>query len=206
MSIAERVKARRKELGLTQYQLADLVGIAQTAIQRLEKGDTKNPRDIESLATALQCTPEFLRFGISDNKNSNIAPGPTLKAAVPLISWVQAGAWSDITEIKAYDAERYLCPVKCSDLTFALKVQGVSMEPKFFDGDLIFVDPEAECIHGSYVVARLDDDNQATFKQLIIESGHKFLKAANPNWPEQLIPINGNCTLVGKVVFAGKSF
>ena len=80
MSIAERVKARRKELGLTQYQLADLVGIAQTAIQRLEKGDTKNPRDIESLATALQCTPEFLRFGISDNKNSNIAPGPTLKA------------------------------------------------------------------------------------------------------------------------------
>jgi SOS-response transcriptional repressor LexA len=206
MSIAERVKARRKELGLTQYQLADLVGIAQTAIQRLEKGDTKNPRDIEALATALQCTPEFLRFGISDNKNSNIAPGPTLKAAVPLISWVQAGAWSDITEIKAYDAERYLCPVKCSDLTFALKVQGVSMEPKFFDGDLIFVDPEAECIHGSYVVARLDDDNQATFKQLIIESGHKFLKAANPNWPEQLIPINGNCTLVGKVVFAGKSF
>jgi len=205
MSIAERVKIRRKELGLTQYQLADLVGIAQTAIQRLEKGDTKNPRDIEALATALQCTPEFLRFGISDNTNSNVAPGPTLKAAVPLISWVQAGAWSDISEIKAYDAERYLCPVKCSDLTFVLKVQGVSMEPKFFDGDLIFVDPEAECIHGSYVVARLDDDNQATFKQLIIESGHKFLKAANPNWPEQLIPINGNCTLVGKVIFTGKS-
>ena len=206
MSIAERVKARRKELGLTQYQLADLVGIAQTAIQRLEKGDTKNPRNIEALARALQCTPEYLRFGISDNGNSNVAPGPTLKAAVPLISWVQAGAWSEISEIKAYDAERYLCPVNCSDLTFALKVQGVSMEPKFYDGDLIFVDPEAECIHGSYVVARLDDNNEATFKQLIIESGQKFLKAANPNWPEQLIPINGNCTLVGKVVFAGKSF
>ncbi|WP_368485288.1 LexA family protein [Pseudoalteromonas sp. SD03] len=206
MSIAERVKIRRKELGLTQYQLADLVGIAQTAIQRLEKGDTKNPRDIEALATALQCTPEFLRFGIGESENSNVAPGPTLKAAVPLISWVQAGAWSEINEIREFDADRYLCPVKCSDKTFALKVQGVSMEPKFYDGDLIFVDPEADCIHGSYVVARLDDNNEATFKQLIIESGQKFLKAANPNWPEQLIPINGNCTLVGKVVFAGKSF
>ena len=206
MDIAERVKERRKQLGLTQYQLADLVGVAQTSIQKLERGDTKNPRNIEALARGLQCSPEFLRFGISDNINSNVAPGPTLKAAVPLISWVQAGAWSDINEVREFDADRYLCPVKCSDQTFALKVQGVSMEPKFYDGDLIFVDPEADCIHGSYVVARLDDDNQATFKQLIIESGHKFLKAANPNWPEQLIPINGNCTLVGKVVFAGKSF
>ncbi|MDN3487428.1 S24 family peptidase [Pseudoalteromonas sp. APC 3224] len=79
------------------------------------------------------------------------------------------------------------------------------MEPKFNESDLIFVDPEAECIHGSYLVDRLDDHNQATFKQLIIEGGHKLLKAANPNWSEQLIPINGNCTLVGKVIFTGKS-
>ena len=206
MDIADRVKKRSKELGLTKYELADLVGIAQTAIQRLEKGGTKNPRNIEALARALQCTPEYLLFGISYNKSSNVAPGPTLKAAVPLISWLQAGAWSEINEISEFEADRYLCPVKCSDKTFALKVQGVSMEPKFYDGDLIFVDPEAECIHGSYVVARLDDNNEATFKQLIIESGQKFLKAANPNWPEQLIPINGNCTLVGKVIFAGKSF
>ena len=82
--------------------------------------------------------------------------------------------------------------------------KGVNLRPKFDEGDFIFVDPEAECIHDSCVVARLDD-NQATFKQLIIENGHKFLKAANPNWPEQLIPINGNCTLVGKVIFTGKS-
>ncbi|WP_409423298.1 MULTISPECIES: LexA family protein [unclassified Pseudoalteromonas] len=207
MDIAKRVKERRKVLGLTQYQLADLVGTAQTSIQKIERGDTKNPRNIEALARALECTPEFLQFGIADNKNinSNVSPGPTIKATAPLISWVQAGAWSEITEIKAYDAERFMCPVNCSDLTFVLKVQGISMEPKFDEGDLIFVDPEAECIHGSYVVARLDDDNQATFKQLIIEGGHKFLKAVNPNWPEQLIPINGNCTLVGKVIFTGKS-
>nr|WP_242602103.1 S24 family peptidase [Pseudoalteromonas distincta] len=80
----------------------------------------------------------------------------------------------------------------------------MNLKPKFDEGDLIFVDPEAEYIYSSYVVAHLDD-NQATFKQLIIENGHKFLKAANPNWPEQLIPINGNCTLVGKVIFTGKS-
>ena len=205
MSIGKRVKERRKELDLTQVKLSEMIGIAQQSLQRIEDGTTKTTKKINELAKALQCTPEFLQFGVIENINSNVSPGPTIKATAPLISWVQAGAWSEISEIKAYDAERFMCPVNCSDLTFVLKVQGISMEPKFDEGDLIFVDPEAECIHGSYVVARLDDDNQATFKQLIIENGHKFLKAANPNWPEQLIAINGNCTLVGKVIFTGKS-
>ena len=212
MDIANRVKKLRKALDLTQHQLAELVGVAQNSIQKLEKGDTKNPRNIEALARALNCTPEYLQFGIGETQadkksaNNNVSLGPIIKSTVPLVSWVQAGAWSEINEVRECDATRYMCPVNSSDKTFALKVQGVSMEPKFYEGDLIFVDPEAECIHGSYVVARLDDNNEATFKQLIIESGQKFLKAANPNWPEQLIPINGNCTLVGKVVFAGKSF
>ncbi|ALS32742.1 hypothetical protein PTRA_a1544 [Pseudoalteromonas translucida KMM 520] len=206
MSIGKRVKERRKELDLTQVKLSEMIGIAQQSLQRIEDGTTKTTKKINELAKALQCTPEFLQFGVIENINSNVSPGPAIKATAPLISWVQAGAWSEISEIKAYDAERFMCPVNCSDLTFVLKVQGVSMEPKFYEGDLIFVDPEAECIHGSYVVARLDDNNEATFKQLIIESGQKFLKAANPNWPEQLIAINGNCTLVGKIIFAGKSF
>ncbi len=212
MDLGKRVEKKRVQLGMTQAQLGLMAGLAQNSIHNIESGETKRPRKIDAIAEALNCTPEYLLFGIGETQdgeksiNSNVSLGPTLKAAVPLISWVQAGAWSEISEIKEYDADRYLCPVKCSDQTFALKVHGVSMEPKFYEGDLIFVDPEAECIHGSYVVARLDDNNEATFKQLIIESGHKFLKAANPNWPEQLTPINGNCTLVGKVIFAGKSF
>ncbi|KZY40665.1 hypothetical protein A3733_23390 [Pseudoalteromonas shioyasakiensis] len=203
MSIGKRIKKRRKELGLTQVKLSELVGIAQQSLQKIENDTTKNPRNIQALADALDCSPEYLQFGVGELDNAEVTKTVTNK--LPLISWVQAGAWSDISEVSPVDAERFLCPVNCSEQSFVLRVQGISMEPKFNDGDLIFVDPEAECIHGSYVVARLDDDNQATFKQLIIEGSQKFLKAANPNWPEQLIPINGNCTLVGKVIFTGKS-
>lgn len=203
MSIGERIKKRRKELGLTQAELSELIGIAQQSLQSIESGKIGKPRKIIALAEALETTPEYLQFGVGELDNAEVTKIVTNK--LPLISWVQAGAWSDISEVSPVDAERFLCPVNCSEQSFVLRVQGVSMEPKFNDGDLIFVDPEAECIHGSYVVARLDDDNQATFKQLIIEGNQKFLKAANPNWPEQLIPINGNCTLVGKVIFTGKS-
>lgn len=143
---------------------------------------------------------------IIDGARSNITEGPDIRGRFPLISWVAAGAWSDISEIHPSEATLYPCPVNCSERTFVLRVQGISMEPLFRDGDLIFVDPAAEWRHGAYVVARLDDHNEATFKQLVIEGGQKYLKPLNPNWPEQIIPINGNCTIVGPVVFSGRAF
>ncbi|MEL6115129.1 S24 family peptidase [Photobacterium sp. SP02] len=121
----------------------------------------------------------------------------------PLISSVQAGNWSEINEREIADAPRFPCPVPCGPRTFVLQVEGISMEPNFKDGNLIWVDPDVEPINKKLVVARLDDRNQATFKQLIIEDGLKMLKPLNKEWPEQYVPINGNCTIVGVVVFGG---
>ncbi|MCT7656139.1 S24 family peptidase [Oceanimonas sp. NS1] len=158
------------------------------------------------MSAALRCTKIWIEFGDNEHEPSNVTAGPEIKGQFPLISWVAAGAWHDITEIHPSEAPLYPCPVKCSDKTFVLRVQGISMEPLFRDGDLIFIDPNAEWRHGSYVVARLDDHNEATFKQLVIESGQKYLKPLNKDWPEKIIPINGNCTIVGPVVFSGRAF
>ena len=54
--IADRVADRRKELGLSQAELADLVETTQSAIARLESGG--RPPRIDTLlriATALDC-------------------------------------------------------------------------------------------------------------------------------------------------------
>lgn len=209
MNLAHRLKSRRIALGLTQKDVAEGSGITQQSLQKIEDGKTQNPRKIVDLARILKCSPEWLLFG-RDNMPSaeitNVSVGPEIKGFFPLISWVQAGMWSHIEEIHVLEAERFPCPVTCSNQTFVLKVQGISMEPTFHDGDLIFVDPAIEWRHGAYVVARLDDHNEATFKQLVIEGSQKFLKPLNPNWPEQLIPINGNCSIVGVVVFSGRAF
>lgn len=202
----ERSKERRSALGLTQVQLAKKVGVSSVTISQWESGDySPKGKNLYKLAEALKCSPDWLLYG-KEIDVQNISPGPDIKGFFPLISWVKAGTWSAIEEIHALEAERFPCPVSCSANTFVLKVQGVSMEPTFRDGDLIFVDPEVEWRHGAYVVARLNDQNEATFKQLVIESSHKFLKPLNPNWPEQLIPINGNCEIVGVVIFSGRAF
>lgn len=80
------------------------------------------------------------------------------------------------------------------------------MEPKFHDGELIFVDPQVAPVSGRYVVVRLEDSQEATFKQLIIEEGHQYLKALNPDWPNRIIEVNSNATISGvEVVFKGEA-
>ena len=128
-----------------------------------------------------------------------------LRRLRPLISWVQAGDWTETSAgyVPEYEAELLPCPVRCSHRTFVLKVCGISMEPLFAEGDLIYVDPEMEPANGKYVVVRLDGSNEATFKQLVIEQGRKFLRALNPDWPEGIVEINEQATICGVVVFKG---
>ena len=206
MNISTRIKSRRKLLGLSQEELAERIGVSQNAIHKLEDGTTQKPRKIFELANVLQCNAEWLLTGKGSPlpEASNVEEGPELHGQYPVISWVQAGDWTTIYEINRHDAEYYPCPVKCSDKTFLLKVRGQSMAGTFKENELIFVDPAIEAVNGKYVVARLDDENEATLKQLIIEGGHKYLKATNPAWPTPIQPINGNCTIVGVVIFVGR--
>ncbi|MGL4578858.1 MAG: LexA family protein [Shewanella xiamenensis] len=203
MDISERIKKLRTALGMTQLQVAELALTSQTALQKIEAGITKNPRNLERLAEVLQTSPEYLRFGVGDMDNATVVA--SAGNYLPLISMVQAGAWSEIQEISPLDVEFYPCPIKCSPRSFIVKVEGESMLSDFKPGDLLYVDPEQQAENSSFVIAKLDDENLATFKQLIIDGNKKYLKALNPDWPNKFVPINGNCTIVGKVVFTGKA-
>lgn len=209
-NLSKNIKLRMNELKLTQKELAERAGITQVTVHKLITGKIIRTSRLVELAKALECSLEWLTGNELpstkqfDNNISSLPEASSVKGFYPLISWVQAGAWEAINELPLYDAIRYPCPIKCSEDTFLLRVRGISMYPKFSEGDIIYVDPLVEPLNGRYVVARLDDENEATFKQLIIEGSQKFLKPANPNWPEQLIPINGNCTIVGVVVYVGR--
>jgi SOS-response transcriptional repressor LexA len=204
-----RINDRRKELKLTQSQVAKIVGVTKASISQWEKGDTfPKGENLLKLGKALMCEPQWLLTGKrgSITQTPNTTNGPEIKSYHPLISWVNAGEWAAVSELNNFEAERYPCPIACSEDTFVLRVQGISMEPVFKDGDLIFVDPEADHRHLSYVVARLENENEATFKQLIIESGSKYLKPLNKDWPNQITPINSDCNIVGTVIFSGRVF
>ena len=132
--------------------------------------------------------------------------GPEIHDPHPLISWVQAGEWSEIAKdfVPSPESELLPCPVACSDETFALRVRGSSMEPRFREGDLIFVDPSVAAANGRFVVVQLEKPNEAIFKQLLIEGDRQYLKALNPDWPNRIIEVNEATKICGVVIFKGE--
>jgi transcriptional regulator with XRE-family HTH domain len=62
MSVGQRIKQRRKELGMSADELGNRLGKDRSTIYRYEKGDIENlPLDIlEPIAEVLRCTPQYL--------------------------------------------------------------------------------------------------------------------------------------------------
>lgn len=85
---------------------------------------------------------------------------------------------------------------------FALYVRGDSMEPEFSEGDIILVDPAEEAASGDFVVVRLDDEAEATFKQLIIDGSRRYLKPLNPRYP--IMEVTTSATICGVVLTSTK--
>lgn len=62
-TLAKRAKAARVHLGLNQAQVAELSGLKQSDISKIETGRILKTTGIVGLAKALQCSPEFLQIG-----------------------------------------------------------------------------------------------------------------------------------------------
>lgn len=135
---------------------------------------------------------------------SNVGPGPDLRGKVPLISWVQAGNFAEVVDLlHPGEAFEWIeTSVQPREHTFALRVDGDSMEPDFQAGTILIVEPELEAHVGDFVIAK-NGDEEATFKQLVRDGGDWYLKPLNPRYP--LKPLTG-CYVVGVVRAAERRF
>jgi SOS-response transcriptional repressor LexA len=202
-TLGQRIKQRRKELDLSQVRLGELAGLDQTVISKLERGDVQETARIAELANALGCDALWLATGRTQGIKEERARAYSVqevgfKGKVPLISYVAAGSWSDaVDNLAPGDAEQWIdttVPVKRH--TYALRVEGDSMEPRFPNGAILIVEPEAEPKSGSFVIVR-QNGSDATFKQLIHDGGVWYLKPVNPRYP--IMQLGADAVLCGVV-------
>lgn len=143
-----------------------------------------------------------------DPQPSNISPAPypsILPHKVPVISWVQAGDWSEVVDqYPPGFAEDWIVTTETVTPTaFALVVHGDSMEPEFAEGDILTVDPGRAYSSGSYVVVK--NGEEATFKQLMIDGSSVYLKPLNNRYP--IKDVTGlNIRIVGVVIEKRKRY
>lgn len=207
---------------MSQAQLAEACGWAsQSRIGNYER-DTREPSvdDVMALAKVLKVSPAVLLGFDSDYTSLMLVNGgdnrpefdanvemtlqPTRSFLYPEISWVQAGSAMEVVELSnVVAAPRHASDVWAGENGFWLRVVGASMTNasganSFPEGFLILVAPDIEPRPGQYVVARMIDSNEATFKQLVSDAGDLYLKPLNPLFPMKAV--DDNWEIVGTVV------
>lgn len=215
MNWNDLVKTRMKERGITQEILAEKLGKSQGAVNLwLNKKREPSLDDIADIMKEVGLSTIILNsdrsvetssIGIGNTEKID-SKNLTYKNSFPVISAVQAGLWSEACEAYTlYDIDEYLPTTeRVSDSSFWLRVKGDSMtslsSPSFPEGTAVLVDPTIEPENGKFVVAKLTDENEATFKRLVIDAGKKYLKPLNRDY--SMLEVNGNCKIIGVVVDA----
>ena len=211
VSIGQRISKLMLDMDVSNAKLARMIGVSRPTIGNwIEGKSAPTGENLTNLANALKVDPNWLMSGkesqVRLDNNVDISQKiPFEGFPVPVISWVAAGSFGPIaTVLKDAEVDEYLPPIKeCGRNGYGLIVTGISMSPKFEPEDRIYVNPDFQVIDlktGDLVIVSCAGDNEATFKQLIIEGTTKYLKPLNPKWDEQIIKLTEDCRLVGKVV------
>lgn len=211
MSIGQRISKLMLDMDVSNAKLARMIGVSRPTIGNWIDGKSApTGENLTNLANALKVDPNWLMSGKEsqarlDNNVDVSQKIPFDGRPIPVISWVAAGSFEPIeTVLRDAEVDEYLPPIKeCGRNGYGLIVTGISMSPKFEPEDRIYVNPDFQVIDlktGDLVIVSCAGDNEATFKQLIIEGTTKYLKPLNPKWDEQIIRLTEDCRLVGKVV------
>lgn len=188
MTIGERIKERRKKLGISVDDLANKIGKNRATIYRYESKEIENlPTTVlEPLAKALATTPAALMGW--DESGSPAAPQDASAplssdrrkiARIPVLGRVAAGIPIEAIEnIEDYE-ERYISVLEDPHDYFALRIVGHSMEPRIWDGDVVIVHKQDDVDSGQIAVVLVNGDD-ATVKQLKKSSSGITLIGLNP--------------------------
>lgn len=165
----DRLAQSMAEMNLKQKDLVKITGVSKGTVSNWVSGKTK-PIDtaiIDKLAVALKVNKNWLLTGAGAKKTTikNVDKVDGAMRRIPVLNWVQAGEFTDVCD-NTYDEYEYIYDDgSFSSYMYAVRVRGDSMEPLFYENDLLIVNQERKPRAGDYVIAIVDHDNQATFKR-----------------------------------------
>jgi repressor LexA len=201
VEIKDILKNRRTELGLTQLDVANAVGVSEATVSRWESGDIANMKRsrIASLASVLKMSPSIIMGWNEEHEAhmpSNIIPMPAMRK-VPLVGSIACG-----TPILA--EENLDGTVEAPDhvrADFALRCKGDSMiNARIFDGDIVYIRQQESVEHGEIAAVLIGDE--ATLKRVYMYDDCISLEAENPQYKPMVYRGEemNNIRILGKAV------
>ncbi len=144
------------DAGITPTELARHIGMSGPALRRYVRGE---------LTVSIEIADKVARyFGVTVEEviGRPLKSGVPAAARIPLYGSAQGGAGADITDvstpIETIPAPEYL---RSRADSYAVYCVGGSMEPRYFAGEILFVDPHRPPRRDDYVVVQLKNGGTA---------------------------------------------
>ena len=214
-TLSERLTSLMYEKGISQAELARLIGIKQPSVFKILSGETRNPKKILEIATALNVDPHWLKTGEGD-------PDPSYRIVEVSEPQNPNTVRIDILDVEASAGNgAYLSPTEQGllsqefDLTFfrqqfgradakhlkLITVKGDSMAPTLESGDLLYVDISENyfAADGLYVFTF---DGQTSIKRLQKVGKEMLVISDNPTYKEWTFTQDDDVFIHGRVIFS----
>ncbi|AKK01257.1 Cro/Cl family transcriptional regulator [Pseudomonas chlororaphis] len=200
----ELVKAKMKELHITQVVLAERLGMSQGGVGHwLTKRRQPSVDDMNRVLQELGL--EFLEVAmVIREPDTSTEEGLALAQKYNPYFRYPVSEWHQVGHVREGEIRYELTDYHAQGEAFWLVVMGDAMTApsglSIPEGMSILVDPAIEAVPGKLVVAYLPGSSDATFRKLIEESGQRYLVPLNPTYPKSLY--TKQCRMIGVVVQA----
>ena len=229
-SIGEILNAKRRELGFSQSELAaalaeDGIEVTNQAISKWETGSTlPNAKQFLALCRALEIEDIAGTFGsapeggilaglspvgrrkamdyielLRDSGRYSLQPEPVKMRTLPLYSLAVSAGTGQFLDSEDYDMTE-VGPEVPDGANFGVRVAGDSMEPRFHDGQTVWVSQQHSLMTGEIGIFLYD--GCAYLKQLVAGDGYLALHSLNPAYPDIRIAPALPLRVLGKVLAA----
>ena len=188
--IGKRIRKYRKNLKLTQDELAEKLNTSKGTISNYETG-YRSPRQDDLFLLA-----EVLKVSIDD-----LFPPREDKVVetkqTPVVSKISAGKPIEAEE----NIENYISIPNAKPNTFGLTVSGDSMNKEFKENDIVIVEKDAPVENGQIGVVMINGYD-ATVKRIKYDDDKIILipESYNNEHLPQIYNVNDEVTIVGRVV------
>ena len=226
-TLAARLKIAREKKGLSQAQLADMIGLSQQSVAKIENGETLQPRKIKEIAKALDVSQKWLQLGIEENgvissyvveELEEAKLDPAVFADIPVLDIELSAGNGCEAEIVESIVDSF--PLRRADLRKAgvsptnagiVKIWGNSLLPVLNNGDHVAVDmSQSKPIRDGDLYA-LRDGVLLRVKVLINQpDGGLMLRSFNKEeYPDEVLNFNerrSRIHVIGRVFWSSRSW
>ena len=156
-----KVKRWRNEHGISQEVLAGQLDITRSYLSQVENGGPASGKlqaRFRRISERSENVGKVLSFDTS-RAGTGVLEGAEIVPLrlVPLVSWAQAGHAVDYDELPTSWQKRVHTSVT-DPKAFAVSIAGDSMEPRYHEGDVAFLEPSKAVRQHDTVIARLKNE------------------------------------------------